>query len=76
MLTKLVDALPIIQTKEPSSFTLTGEFAQLVLGTSNVIDGEGTGYIDDFENTATPYSLMSPAELEAGLCTANRRLSF
>lgn len=61
MLTKLVDALPVIQTKEPSSFTLTGEFAQLVPGTSNVIDGEGTGYIDDFENTVTPYSLMSPS---------------
>jgi cell surface protein SprA len=25
------------------------------------VDGEGTAYIDDFENTATPYSLMSPA---------------
>jgi cell surface protein SprA len=26
-----------------------------------VVDGEGTAYIDDFENSATPYSLMSPA---------------
>ncbi|MEO5978998.1 MAG: cell surface protein SprA [Chryseolinea sp.] len=60
LLTKLVDALPLIQTKEPSSFTMTGEFAQLLPGTSNKINGEGTAYIDDFENTATPYSLMSP----------------
>ncbi len=60
LLTKLVDAIPILQTKEPSSINLTGEFAQLLPGTSNIIDGEGTAYVDDFENTATPHSLMSP----------------
>ena len=60
LLTKLIDAIPIIQTKEPSSINFTGEFAQLLPGTSNIIDGEGTAYVDDFENTATPYSLMSP----------------
>lgn len=59
VLTKLVDALPLIQTKEPSSFNITGEFAQLIPGTSNKIDGVGTAYIDDFENTATPYSMMN-----------------
>jgi cell surface protein SprA len=60
LLTKMVDALPIIQTKEQSSFNISAEFAQLFPGTSNIIDGEGTAYIDDFENSATPYSLMSP----------------
>ncbi|MEO5600013.1 MAG: cell surface protein SprA [Cyclobacteriaceae bacterium] len=60
LLTKLVDAIPILQTKETSSINFTGEFAQLLPGTSNIIDGEGTAYVDDFENTATPYSLMSP----------------
>jgi cell surface protein SprA len=60
LLTKLVDAIPILETKEPSSINFTGEFAQLIPGTSNIIDGEGTAYVDDFENTATPYSLMSP----------------
>lgn len=60
LLTRLVDAIPIVQTKEPSSINFTGEFAQLLPGTSNIIDGEGTAYVDDFENTATPYSLMSP----------------
>ncbi len=58
-LTKMVDAIPFLQTKEISSFNVTGEFAQLLPGTSNVVDGEGTAYIDDFENTATPYTLMS-----------------
>jgi cell surface protein SprA len=60
MLTKMVDAIPFLQTKEGSSINFTGEFAQLIPGTSNIVDGEGTAYVDDFENTATPYSLMTP----------------
>ena len=60
VLTKIVDAIPILQTKEPSSINFNGEFAQLLPGTSNIVGGEGTAYVDDFENTATPYSLMSP----------------
>jgi cell surface protein SprA len=61
VLTKLIDALPGVQTKELSTINWSGEFAQLLPGTSNIVDGEGTGYIDDFENTATPYSLMNPS---------------
>jgi cell surface protein SprA len=60
LLTRIVDALPFLETKEQSSVNFTGEFAQLLPGTSNIIDGEGTGYLDDFENTATPYTLMNP----------------
>lgn len=60
VLTKIIDAIPILQTKEPSSINFNGEFAQLIPGTSNIVGGEGTAYVDDFENTATPYSLMSP----------------
>ncbi|MBX2895025.1 MAG: cell surface protein SprA [Cyclobacteriaceae bacterium] len=59
-LTKMVDALPFLQTKEQSTVTLNAEFAQLLPGTSNIVDGDGTSFIDDFENTATPYSLLSP----------------
>jgi cell surface protein SprA len=61
ILTKVVDALPFLQTKEQSTVTLNAEFAQLLPGTSNIVDGEGTSFIDDFENTATPYSLLTPA---------------
>lgn len=60
LLTKLVDALPFLQTKETSTINLNAEFAQLVPGTSNIIQGEGTSFIDDFENSATPYSLLTP----------------
>jgi cell surface protein SprA len=61
LLTKWIDAIPGIQTKELSSFSWNAEFAQLLPGTSNLVDENGTGYIDDFENTATPYSLLNPA---------------
>jgi cell surface protein SprA len=61
VLTKMVDALPFLQTKEQSAITLNAEFAQLLPGTSNIVNGDGTSFIDDFENSATPYSLLSPA---------------
>ncbi|MBW8051634.1 MAG: cell surface protein SprA [Cytophagales bacterium] len=55
-LTKLIDKLPIIQTKAPSSITLSGEFAQLIPGSQKLVGGEkGTAYIDDFEGAETPY---------------------
>ncbi len=57
LLTKMVDALPFIDTKAPSKLTFSGEFAQLIPGTSNRVNGEGTSYIDDFEATVTPFSL-------------------
>ncbi|MDN5215299.1 cell surface protein SprA [Fulvivirgaceae bacterium BMA12] len=58
-LTKLTDALPFIQTKEKSTITFNGEFAQLLPGTSNIVDGDGTSYLDDFEAAVTPFSLGS-----------------
>ncbi|MEM7106657.1 MAG: cell surface protein SprA [Bacteroidota bacterium] len=60
-ITKMLDKLPLIQTKEPSAINFNAEFAQLIPGTSNIIDGEGTSYIDDFENSATPFSLNNPS---------------
>ena len=57
LLTKLVDALPLVSTKEPSSVTFNAEFAQLIPGTSNVVNGEGTSYIDDFESAITPINI-------------------
>jgi len=56
-LTKLVDAIPGIDTKVPSNVTFNAEFAQLIPGTSNFVTGEPTSYIDDFEATATPFNL-------------------
>ncbi|MBC6606185.1 cell surface protein SprA [Hymenobacter sp. BT188] len=58
VLTKYLDMLPLIATKEPSSVAFSGEFARLVPGRSQLGRGEnGVSYIDDFETARTPYSL-------------------
>jgi cell surface protein SprA len=56
-LTKMVDFLPLVSTKEPSMVSLNGEVAQILPGTSNIVDGKGTSYIDDFESAITPFRL-------------------
>ncbi|WP_209330231.1 cell surface protein SprA [Lunatimonas salinarum] len=58
-LTKLADALPFTETKEKSLITFNGEFAHLIPGTSNKVDGEGASYIDDFETAIIPFNLGS-----------------
>ncbi len=56
-LTKVIDFLPVLSTKETSRIDFNAEFAQLIPGTSNQINGEGTSYLDDFENAVTPIVL-------------------
>ncbi len=58
-LTRMVDLLPFIQTKEVSNITFSSEFAQMIPGTSNQVRGEGTSYIDDFEAAITPINLSN-----------------
>ncbi|RYY16997.1 MAG: cell surface protein SprA, partial [Cytophagaceae bacterium] len=66
VLTKLVDALPFISTKEISSVAFTGEVAKLIAGQSQLGRGEdGASYLDDFENARTPYSLGGLASIPA-----------
>jgi cell surface protein SprA len=50
-LTNLIDKLPLVQTKVPSTISFEAEFAQLLPGHPKVIDKEGSSYIDDFEGT-------------------------
>lgn len=60
LLTKLVDLLPVISTKERSTFSFTGEFAHLIPGSPKAINKEGTSYIDDFEGAQSSIDLRSP----------------
>lgn len=60
-LTKLADALPFTDTKEQSQVQISGEFAHLIPGTSNEVNGDQASYIDDFEAAITPYGLGSAA---------------
>ncbi len=56
-LTNLIDKLPGLETKVPSSFSVVGEFAQLIPGHSKAIEKEGNAYIDDFEGSETSIDL-------------------
>ncbi len=58
-LTKLVDKLPFLETKAPSSVMITGEFAHLIPGHSKAIAKSGISYIDDFEGSKTSFDLRS-----------------
>jgi cell surface protein SprA len=66
VLTKLVDMLPIVSTKEVSTVAFSGEVAKLIAGQAQLGRGEnGVSYIDDFENSRTPYTLGGLASIPA-----------
>lgn len=74
-LTKMMDALPLVSTKAPSSITLNAEFAQLIPGTSNLVDGEGTSYIEAFEDASSSYNIGGYTEWQTAATpqTTDRR---
>ncbi len=56
-LTKWVDKLPFLATKEVSNITVSGEYARLIPGIQGALKQKGTAYIDDFEGAETPFDL-------------------
>jgi len=58
-ITKMVNALPFIHTKEVSKIAVELEWARLFPGHSKAISKEGAVYLDDFEGTVTPINLKS-----------------
>jgi cell surface protein SprA len=66
VLTKYLDKLPFVSTKEVSTIAFSGEVAKLLPGRSQLGNGEnGVSYIDDFENARTPYTLGGLASIPA-----------
>ncbi len=59
LLTTLVDNIPFIETKAPSSINFFGEVARLYPGHSRAIGRSGNSYIDDFEASEIPLDLKS-----------------
>ena len=59
LLTKLIDKIPLLNTKTPSSFSFFGEFANLIPGHSKAITSAGNAYIDDFEASEIPLDLKA-----------------
>ncbi len=64
-LTKAIDRLPLIETKEESSISFLAEGAVLKPGHSRAInqgdDKKGSVYLDDFEGSASSFDLRTPA---------------
>lgn len=58
-LTKLIDKLPVISTKEKSSMSFSGEFAHLIPGQPRAISKAGISYVDDFEGAQSTIDLTS-----------------
>ena len=54
-LTKMVDKLPFISTKEMSSVQFNAEYARIIPGVAPFV--RGASYIDDFEAAETPYDM-------------------
>ncbi len=55
ILTALLDKLPLIQTKEPSTINISGEYARLSPGVAPL--AQNNSFIDDFENAELPFDL-------------------
>jgi cell surface protein SprA len=58
-LTNMLDKLPLLHCTQPSSLTLTGEFAQLIAGKASGTQ-DNASYIDDFESAKDLYDVSDP----------------
>jgi len=60
-LTKVIDKLPLLQTKVPSVITSQAEVAQLIPGHNKALNkngANGAAFLDDFEAAETPYDFV------------------
>lgn len=81
--TSLIDKIPLIDTKQKSTFTVSGEFAQLLPGHSRAIGRDGNSYVDDFEGsqaaidlrTFVSWHLASTPQLQPDLIPAGTKLN-
>jgi cell surface protein SprA len=59
LLTKWIDRLPLIETKEMSTITASAEVAYLIPGQARAIGKNGTSYVDDFEGSQSAIDIRS-----------------
>ena len=59
-LTNMLDLLPGLHVTQPSRINFTAEFAQLIAGVSNQVQGSAS-YIDDFESSESGIDIKSPS---------------
>ena len=58
-LTRWIDKIPLIATKEMSTITASAEYAYLIPGHNKAIGKNGNAYIDDFEGSTSTIDLRS-----------------
>lgn len=58
-LTKLINMIPTISTKQMSTLTLNAEFAHLIPGSPRAITKQGISYVDDFEGSQSTIDLKN-----------------
>ena len=59
-ITNTLDLLPGLNVTQPSRINFTAEFAQLIAGVSNQVQGSAS-YIDDFESSESGIDIKSPS---------------
>tara|TARA_R110001632_G_scaffold44744_2_gene113623 strand:- start:5892 stop:13055 length:7164 start_codon:yes stop_codon:yes gene_type:complete len=64
LFTKWANKLPFVDTDAPSNLSIRADMAYLIPGSPNGIDvsGSATAYIDDFEASQIPISLLTPLQ--------------
>ncbi len=64
LFTKLANKLPFVDTDAPSNLSVRADMAYLIPGSPSGIDvaGAATAYIDDFEASQIPISLLAPLQ--------------
>lgn len=64
LFTKLANKLPFVDTDVPSNLSVRADMAYLIPGSPSGIDvtGAATAYIDDFEASQIPISLLTPLQ--------------
>lgn len=60
LLTNMLDFLPGLHVTQPSSINFTADFAKLIAGVSDQVQGSAS-YIDDFESSEKEISLNTPS---------------
>lgn len=59
-LTNLLNKIPTVTATQPSRFSLTAEYAQLIPHSQKTGSSAGSSYVDDFESTQMGIDLRSP----------------
>ena len=76
IITRLIDKLPFISTKEASNISVQGEVAQLIPGSSKAIGRGGNSYIDDFEGSISLIDLRNQGAWSLASIPQNQSNAF